>query len=93
MRKPTILLVDDTVNVLESTIDYLETKDYHVLTAENEEQAIRICQENIVHLAVLDVRLKNNNDEGDYSGLELANKLNPDIFKIIFTSQLPSQCN
>jgi ActR/RegA family two-component response regulator len=90
MRKPGILLIDNDPDVVASTGDYLERAGYRVLTANNASEALRLCHEEIIHLAVVDIRLKDDADVDDESGLTLARQLDPSIFKIILTGQPPS---
>lgn len=87
MYKPTILLIDNDADLLGASKDYLEFKGYNVLTADNAQDAKRYCQQEVVHLAVIDVRLKDDNDDDDWSGLRLAAELDQAIPKIILTGQ------
>jgi DNA-binding response OmpR family regulator len=54
--KPTILLVDDSEDVLEFLVDELNDK-YHLLTAANGDQALNIIKQEVVHLVICDVMM------------------------------------
>jgi CheY-like chemotaxis protein len=79
-------VVDDRPDLLSSFKDYLEPEGYRVLTAQSEEQALWYCQEEIVHVALIDVRL-DDHDEENYDGLRLAAALDDSISKIVITGQ------
>ncbi len=85
MCEPTILVVDNREDLLASTRDYLEPHGYVVLIAKNGQEAIDYCRTEVVHLAVIDVRLINDQDQDDWSGLHLADEIDPSISKIILT--------
>ncbi len=87
MNFPTVLVVNNSSHVLTSTRDYLELRGYKVLAAENEDQAERHCSEEVIHVAVVDIRLVDDTDDNDESGLRLAARLSPSIYKIILTGQ------
>jgi Response regulator containing CheY-like receiver, AAA-type ATPase, and DNA-binding domains len=90
MGKPTILLVDDEESLLNSLRTTLELTGYRVLMARNEQEALDLCRREVVHLVVIDIRLRDNNDPNDFSGLLLANKLDkldPTIHIIILTGR------
>ncbi len=88
MRKPVILLIDNDPIVLASFSGNLASEGYRVLVAESEEEALRWANHEVVHVAVIDVRLINDRDENDYSGLRLAVSLGLlSIFKVILTGQ------
>jgi DNA-binding NarL/FixJ family response regulator len=87
MCNPTILVIDNRVDLLASTKSYMKAKSpaYVVLTAEDEQAALNYCQQEVVHLAVIDISLRHDGDQEDWSGLQLANKLDRSIAKIILT--------
>jgi len=63
----------------------LEPNGYTVLPAKDEREAIEFSRKEVVHLAVIDIRLVNDQDQEDWSGLHLADRLDPSISKIILT--------
>lgn len=85
MLKLCVLLVDEDSYLLAANKDFLERSGYRVLTAISPEQALLICDKEAVHVAVIDIRLRNNFDESDFSGLHLAAKISDHIVKIILT--------
>jgi len=88
MHKPAVLLVDNNSSLLASFGGTLEREGYKVLLANNEEEALGLAQREIVHLAVVDIRLINDRDENDYSGLHLAASLGTlSIPRIVLTGQ------
>lgn len=92
MCERVVLFVDDKPNVLASNRDYFESEGYIVLTAENEEDALKLCNDEIVHVAVIDIHLRDDGDENDDSGIRLAEQLDESIGKIILTGQpFPNQ--
>jgi len=80
-----ILLVDNDVDFLIVCAEYLESAGYRVLTATSSSEARQIVQTTHVHLVILDMRLMNDLDEKDRSGLMLAKELSPSIPKLILT--------
>ncbi|MGA9774202.1 MAG: AAA family ATPase [Blastocatellia bacterium] len=81
----TILQADNDERFLRERKEQLERAGYLVLPASSPDEVRRIVEHGIVHLIVTDLRLSNDNDERDISGLLLARELDPDIPKIIMT--------
>jgi DNA-binding response OmpR family regulator len=72
-NKPTLLLMDNVPEFLDTTARLLERYGYHVICATSIDQADCIMREGRVHLAILDVRMNQDEDVvRDISGLELA---------------------
>ena len=67
----TILFVDNNPDFLDACSEYLEP-DYQVIRAYSLDEARDCLATQNVHLAILDVRLINDDDERDTSGLVLA---------------------
>ena len=80
-----ILLVENDPSVRTSLREFLKVKGYEVYTASDPLQAKKLLQEKWVHLAILDIRLIDDNDPNDISGLTLASECDPRIVKIILT--------
>jgi 6-phosphofructokinase 1 len=80
-----ILLVDDNTRLVESYSYSLTNAGYEVVGAHFEEQALERLKDNFVHLAIVDVRLRDDSDENDKSGLELCEKLDPVLPRIVLT--------
>ena len=81
-----VLVVDNNPQVLASVGDFLRANGYLVHTADSLQQALILAREEIVHLAIIDVRLTDHYDETDVSGLDLAATMDPAIPKIILTA-------
>lgn len=82
-----ILLVDNDPLFLKTYAELLSAEGYIVLQAGNLEQARRLLNDNRLHLAILDIRMIDDDDELDKSGLELAKeKAFAKIPKIIMTN-------
>lgn len=82
----TILFADNDPDFLDTRAEFLEQAGYRVLKAYTLEKARQLLCEAHVHLAILDIRMENDDDEKDTSGLALAK--DPDfraVPKIILT--------
>ena len=53
----TILVVDDEKAILNFVQKNLAVRNYHVLTAENGPEALKLFQKNVVHLVILDIMM------------------------------------
>lgn len=81
-----ILLVDNISRYRDSVRDFLELYDYTVITAGDPETAIEMADREKPSLAVIDVRLLDDADDKDESGLVLARKLGVAFPKIMLTA-------
>ena len=81
----TILFVDNLQKFVLTRKEFLEAEGYRVLTASNPPDAKRLLAHHRIDLAVLDIRLTDDSDENDLSGLELANEIQSDLPKIMLT--------
>jgi DNA-binding response OmpR family regulator len=68
----TILLADNHAELLEVRKLFLEDEGYTVLTATSPETAQQALETEWLHLAILDIRLQDDRDTYDISGLKLA---------------------
>ena len=89
MAQITILLADNNTEFLDTLCWFLEREGYCVLTATNREVARSILEQNVADLAVLDIRLANDRDEKDLSGIDLARTARTTTPKIIY-SEFPT---
>lgn len=71
-RRWSILLADNKADFVATRAEYLTAAGYRVVIAGSEAEARRVLTEEYVHLAILDIRLENDDDEHDVSGLRLA---------------------
>lgn len=67
-----VLVVDNDVDFLETRCEILAAAGYTTLKATSQEEAVKLLEESWVHLAILDMRLRDDDDEKDTSGLALA---------------------
>lgn len=81
----TILLVDNDPDYLLIRRELLEMSGYSVYSASSAVEAKRVLDSNVVHIAVLDMRLSNDTDEHDTSGLSLARDIDQSVYKIVQT--------
>mgnify|MGYP001065743686 FL=1 len=72
MEKETILLADNLAKALETRAEFLQKAGYRVIKAGTYDDALHHLCDSWVHLAVLDMRLVDDDDTEDESGLELA---------------------
>lgn len=72
--KKQILLVDNDKLFMKARAESLERAGYSVLKAASVDEAQQLLSENHIQLAIIDLRLSNDNDERDVSGLTLAKK-------------------
>jgi len=85
MNNKKILLADNKPRFIKSHKELLENAGYQVRVAENPEIAKAILEEGKIDLAILDIRLRDDKDDFDKSGLELAKNYAPSIPKILLT--------
>lgn len=85
MKRPEILIADNDSAYLESMRSILETSGYLVVSASNPSQARQILESENISLAILDLRMVDDSDPHDISGLSLAEVANTKIPKIILS--------
>ena len=85
MKKAIILFADNDEEFLATRRAALEQEGYKVVSALNPEDARNILERGGIDVVILDLRLINDNDEKDLSGLNLAKRVAPSIPKIILT--------
>lgn len=81
-----ILLVDNNSNFQETVREFLGLYGYQVLLASSPESAKEIMKREANALLVTDVRLLDDSDEKDVSGLTLIRQLDPAIPTIVLTA-------
>lgn len=82
----TILFADNTPAFLKIRSEFLESKGYRVIPAANPAEARKLLEQGGIDLAILDIRLQDDDDDKDISGLTLAKETVPAIPKIILTA-------
>ena len=86
MAKVRILLVENDNRYRSSLAAYLRNKGYEVFEAGSPEDAVSEMHKHLVHLAIVDNRLRNDDDPNDRSGLEFCrNDLDPATARIMLT--------
>ncbi len=85
-KQITILIADNYVDFGKTRGEILEEMGYKVLLAFDPIEACRLLEEGKIDLAILDIRLTNDDDEKDSSGITLARTVALSIPKIIVTS-------
>jgi DNA-binding response OmpR family regulator len=81
-----ILLVDNDPVFLALCCEFLESKGFGVVTAVSAPQALQTITHTHIHLAILDMRLNDQDDEKDRGGLLLAKSLPAALPKLILTN-------
>ncbi len=81
-----ILLADNTPAFLETYGTFLEGNGYDVLLARTPDEARDHLENGRIHFAVLDLRMVNDNDELDKSGLQIAKTVARSVPKMILTN-------
>lgn len=86
MNQTKILVIDNATQFRTSLASgVLEPALYKVFQVASPEEARKILEKELVHLALVDIRLRNDNDENDQSGLDLCRDMDPMIARIILT--------
>ncbi|MCI0521305.1 MAG: response regulator [Chloroflexi bacterium] len=85
-KKPAILMVDNDPDYLDTIHDRLEQAGYQVYTAMDESSALGAVEANDPDMIVVDVRLSDEHDTRDRSGLKLLRKLPADLPSIVLTA-------
>ncbi len=81
-----VLVVDNDKDVLKSVEFNLSINGYDVLAAESMEEAKALLRQEIVHVAIIDVRLEHEKRPDDQSGFDLARLLPDHIPFVIFSA-------
>lgn len=75
MPKPIILFADNDDDFLKTRAEFLRQEGYHVIEAANSTEARQRLEAGGIDLAILDIRLENDDNERDLSGLFLAKEM------------------
>lgn len=82
-----ILFVDNDPDFLATRAEFLERAGYQVTKATNLADAEKHLREGLIHLAIIDIRMMDDDDEKDVSGMTLINAdFARAITKIVLTS-------
>ena len=85
MAQIKILMADNDPDFLATRCEFLIKEGYEVVTASSPSDAQEKLQQGDITLAVVDIRLLNDDDEKDVSGLELAKNIARPLPIIILT--------
>jgi len=84
-RRPGILVVDDDAGIRENIADLLSTEDYHVVSAADAEEAMRVLESEKIDLMLTDFQMPGRNG---VELIEAARKANHAIPAILMTAYL-----
>lgn len=85
MKHIRILLADNDPASLQTGSESLRQSGYQIIQADTPAMARQILKTAHIHLAILDLRLSNDSDESDRSGLRLAKETARELPKLIWT--------
>jgi len=85
MARATILLAENDRDFGITRAELLERQGYRVILAVSPTEAQRMLEEGGIDVVILDLRLTDDEDERDTSGLTLAKEVDPSIPKIFLT--------
>jgi len=85
MSRAKILLADNDPDFLETRSEFLEKDGYEVVQASSPRDVLDALERHDVNLVVLDIRMLNDDDEKDISGLEVAKTIGRSIPVIMLT--------
>ncbi len=85
MAKATILFADNDLDFIRTRSEFLEQEGYLTVPAANLTEARRKLELGSIDLAIIDIRLNDDDDEKDISGLSLAREVARAVPKIILT--------
>lgn len=84
--KVTLLLADNDSDFLETRREILENAGYYVIPASTIDEARKALEWGQLDLAILDIRMEDNDDPNDISGIDLAKSSGRSIPKIMLTA-------
>jgi DNA-binding response OmpR family regulator len=90
MAQFTVLFVDNDQDFLNTRTEFLENAGYRVIKAASLDQARKFLSDALVHLAILDIRIVDDDDEKDISGLVLAKEPAYSLIPKIILTNFPS---
>lgn len=88
MAQFTLLIADNDAGYLETIRVFFEKARFVVRTAPNPDEAKAALERGGIDLAILDIRLVNNRNEKDFSGVPIARTVAPEVPKILLTKWL-----
>ncbi|MCP3956945.1 MAG: ATP-dependent 6-phosphofructokinase [bacterium] len=86
MTEIRILLADNDQRHRESlTVELREGAGFEVFPAASPEEARKILKDRLIHLAIVNLRLVDDEDENDRSGLDLCGEIDPMVARVLLT--------
>lgn len=85
MNSESILFADNDERFLRIRSEFLMRAGYNVIKVSSPEETRQVLREDSVALAILDIRLRDDSDDRDTSGLEIAREMAPGVPKIMLT--------
>jgi|ERR1044071_2587198 DNA-binding response OmpR family regulator len=85
-----VLLADNDLSFLKTRTEFLTGAGYEVVPASTLAEAERLLDGGCVHVAILDIRMVDNDDPKDTSGLSLAGKSDYRLIPKIIVTDYPS---
>lgn len=85
-RPRRILLADNRDSHRETYAEFLQLRGFQVAGVRSPEACLHAVETNPPHLAILDLRMRSEDDENDRSGLTLAKQLPAQLPKIVLTA-------
>ena len=90
MAQVKILVADNDPDFRVSLVrDVLEQEGYEVFQAESPDEAKQVLEKELIHLAIIDLRLTDDDDPEDRSGLLLIKEMDPTVARIVLTGYPP----
>ncbi len=83
MKKIRLLLAENHPEWLATLADYFDQAQYQIFHATTPAEARRLLAEEYIHVGLIDQRLADNDDDLDFSGLELIGAQTHDAVKLI----------
>lgn len=89
MSEPTVLFVDNHVDFLDTRAEFLEQAGYRVLKAYTLGQAKQQLLNSYFHVAVVDIRMEDDDNPNDLSGLRLCEDLARESVPVVLLTEFP----
>ena len=84
--EPFKILIVDNDEVYRGSLRRLFGRNYEIREADNAADAHAILRNEIIHLALVDIRLTNDLDPNDVSGLTLCDEIDPLVGRLVMTA-------
>jgi ActR/RegA family two-component response regulator len=81
-----VLVIENDLDFQKAVARSLESKGYKVFVARDAATALRLLEREHIHVATIDIRLRQHSDPKDLSGLKLARSIQSPVAKIILTA-------